>query len=135
MNIVKSGNCRTATQRQMEDVEMRYALDDTGVLYIYGNHFVLAEPAQSDCEDSEFDEPQLVSQFAGLDFHRAVIMPGVAGLGESCFSGCKNLSEVVVDRSGLYLHTKFVDDAQDVEVNDDNLCPLLIEHQMWHSPD
>lgn len=128
--IVKSGDCRTASQKNREGVKMSFALDDTGVLTIYGNDFVLA-----DIVEDEYDEPCLVSQFKNLDFHTAIIMPEVLGLGDSCFSGCNDLREVIVDASGLYLHTKFVDDSQDVQVNENNLMPAFIERQMYHPED
>lgn len=128
--IIKSDDCRTASQKSREDVRMSFALDDEGVLTIYGNDFVLAEIIENEC-----DEPYLVSRFKDLDFHTAIIMPEVLGLGDSCFSGCDSLREVIVDASGLYLHTKFVDASQDVQVNENNLMPAFIEYQMWHSPD
>lgn len=137
MNIVKSGDCRTASQKEQQGVKMIYTLDDEGVLTIIGNDFLLADIVSEpvDDEDEEEDEVCFVSQFKDLDFHTAVIMPEVMGLGDSCFSGCRNLSEVIVDESGLYLHTKFVDESQNVEVNEENLWPRYIEYQMWHAND
>lgn len=138
MNIVKSGDCRTQSQKQQNGIKMIFTLDGEGVLTIYGNDFLLAEivDVPIDDEDEEkLDESALESLFKDLDFHTAVIMPEVLGLGDSCFSGCRNLREVIVDESGLYLHTKFVDASQDVAVKEDNLWPRYIEYQMWHSND
>ena len=101
------GMCLTDEQLTQENAKIAYLLREDGILFIVGNCWLLGgEDQQRDrVDENTFNKPQFVSQFKDMDFHTAVIYPGVPGLGEGCFSNCKGLKKMIVHNRGLFIHT------------------------------
>ena len=89
------GMCLTDEQLTQEEAKMAYLLREDGTLFIVGNGWLLGVEEQQKEQDKEStaDNLQLVSQFKDMDFHTAVIWPGVQGLGDGCFSMCRGLKK------------------------------------------
>lgn len=105
----KCGDSRTEEKNGRTDVWMAYIHKDNGMLYIFGNDWLLGveefytETAQETCAVQ--NKKRIVSQFKGMEFNTAVVWSGVKGLGKGCFNECKALEVLDIHDQGLLIHT------------------------------
>ncbi len=91
---------------------MRYWLKSYGVLFVVGNDWLYGVNNQDNDRVAECAESQrVVSQLKDLDFHTAIVFPGVKGLGDGCFNSCHGLKRLIVHDHGLFIHTHCAEDT------------------------
>lgn len=99
-NIIKSGIaiCHDGSEFE-EDYDtygaMSYSLTSDGVLYLLSNEEIPAESAAD------------YVRFQDLDFHTAIVTPGVEDLPYGCLANCKNLHKVVIWDGIPSIHPQF----------------------------
>lgn len=96
------------------DISMKYMLTSDNLLIILGNGSLDADNWSSKYE----------SIFTHLDFHTAIIMPGVKCLSTGCFRECKNLRKVILNNDLLDINFDFAYNSPIEYLEEKGLCYL-----------